>query len=50
MLDLPGTEGKGETTAGDAGEEGKTTPGTAKEGRSLMAPGSSWSPWNRRWS
>jgi hypothetical protein len=50
MLDLPGTEGKGETTAGDAGEEGETTPGTAKEGRSLMAPGSLWSPWNRRWS
>ena len=31
----PGTEGKGETTAGDAGEEGKATPGTTKEGRWL---------------
>ena len=31
----PGTEGKGEATAGDAGEEGKATPGAAKEGQWL---------------
>ena len=36
-LARPGTEGKGEATAGNAGEKGKAAPGTAEEGAKSWA-------------